>query len=136
MKFKTEVAKDRFELMHPKAQEIAIFMDGWVQKNHNIELTITATVSTLAEDRELKRQSDTHRTGRAFDIRTSDLSETLIAQLCAVTRTAYGKFGAISNTTGPSLIIYKPHGSGPHIHVQLNRKHMVSIDKEKLNAKS
>jgi hypothetical protein len=121
MKFKDDVIADRFQLMHPKAQEVAKFMDDWSQKNYGIELTLTATVSTAAEDKELERVSTTHREGRAFDVRTRDLPESLIAELCAATRKEYGKFGAVSGHS-PQLIVYRPHGSGPHLHIQLNRK--------------
>lgn len=122
MKFKDDVIAVRFDDMHFQAQKIATEMDEWSRLNYGIELTITATVSTYQEDRELGRESDTHRTGRAFDIRTKDLPESLIAELCATFRKKYTKYGAISNNQA-NLIVYKPHGTGPHLHVQLNRKY-------------
>lgn len=121
MKFKTPEVEARFSDMHPKAQELAVYMDDYAQKNYKVELTITATVSTIEEDKELKRQSDTHRTGRAFDVRTHDLPEALIAELCSVVRRNWGKYGAMVGDQ-PSVIVYRPHGTGPHLHVQLNRK--------------
>lgn len=133
MKFKDDVVASRFEDMHPKAQEIAIFMDEWSQKKYGVEITITSTVSTIAEDRALNRQSDTHRTGRAFDVRTRDLPQGLLAELIAETRKKYGKLGA-SNASGPNLIVYKPHGTFAHLHVQLNRKYI--HNKETSNAKT
>lgn len=129
MKFKDDVIAARFDDMHPKCQEVAKFMDDWCQKNYGVELTLTATVSTIEEDKELQRQSDTHRTGRAFDVRTRDLPESLIAELCAVTRKEYGKLGAVGSTGSPDLIVFKPHGTGPHLHVQLNRKYIYNKGK-------
>jgi hypothetical protein len=122
MKFKDDVIAVRFKDMHELAQKIATEMDEWAQKNYKIELTITATVSTIAEDKELKRQSDTHRSRRAWDIRVNDLPESLIAELCAVFRKKYGRHGAMVGGQ-PQLIVYKPHGKGPHLHCQLNRKY-------------
>lgn len=121
MKFKDDVVESRFSDMHQYAQDIAKEMDEWSVKNHGKELTLTATVSTIAEDKELKRVSDTHRSRRAFDVRVKDLSETHIAELCAEFRKRYNKYGAVVNNHR-SLIVYKPHGSGPHLHVQLDRK--------------
>lgn len=121
MKFKDDVIAARFEDMHIKAQEVAKFMDDWSVKNYGIELTLTATVSTKEEDSALGRVSDTHRTGRAFDVRVRDLPESLIAELCAATRKAYGKYGAQSNGAA-NLVVYRPHGTASHLHVQLNRK--------------
>jgi hypothetical protein len=122
MKFKDTKAQDRFKDMNPFAQQIATDMDEWAQKNYKIELTITATVSTIAEDKELQRQSDTHRSRRAWDIRVIDLPESLIAELCAVFRKKYGRHGALVGGAA-QLIVYKPHGSGPHLHCQLSRKY-------------
>jgi hypothetical protein len=123
MRFKDDVIAARFDDMHPQVQRLAVEMDEWSKTNYGIELTITATVSTHQEDRELGRQSDTHRTGRAFDVRVKDLPDSFIAELCAVFRKKYGsKLGAVSNNQA-NLIVYKPHGTGPHLHIQLNRKY-------------
>lgn len=122
MKFKDEIIKDRFNDLHEKAQEIAIDADNWSQKSYGIELTLTATVSTIEEDKLLGRVSDTHRSRRAFDVRTRDLPESLIAELCAYLRKKYGKFGASVNGAA-NLVVYRPHGTGPHLHIQLNRNY-------------
>lgn len=122
MKFKDDVIAARFEDMHELAQKIATEMDQWSVKTYGIELTITATCSDHREDKELGRQSDTHRTRRAWDIRVRDLPESLIAELCAYFRKKYNKYGAVASNA-PQLIVYKPHGTGPHLHCQLNRKY-------------
>lgn len=134
MKFKDNKSQSRFELMAKRAQELAIEMDEWSQKKYGIELTITATVSTFEEDRALGRESDTHRTGRAFDIRIFDLPEGLVAELCAYFRRKYPKLGA-AVAGNYNLIVYKPHGSGPHLHVQIKRAYAVVISKDQLNGK-
>lgn len=126
MKFKDSKVQDRFVHMHPFAQQIATDMDDWAQKTYKIELTITETTTTIAEDKALDRQSDTHRSRRAWDIRVIDLPESLIAELCAVFRKKYGRHGAMVNGQ-PSLIVYKPHGDGPHLHCQLNRKYSLPM---------
>jgi hypothetical protein len=123
MKFKDKVVEDRFKDLNPQAQKIAIEMDQWAMEKYKIELTITSTVSTLEEDKLLKRQSDTHRTRRAWDVRTRDLPDEFIAELISYFNKKYAnKFGAIVGGK-PSLIVYRPHGTGPHLHIQLNRKY-------------
>lgn len=122
MKFKDDVIAARFTDMNKLAQTIATEMDQWSQKNYGIELTITATVSSHNEDRELGRVSDTHRTRRAWDIRTRDLPDSLIAEMILAINKKYGKYGAVASAI-PQLLVNKPHGSGPHLHCQLNRKY-------------
>lgn len=122
MKFKNDIVSSRFEDMNITAQKIAKEMDEWLQKNYGLELMLTATVSTAKEDKELSRVSDTHRTRRAFDIRTHDMKEHIITEFIEYFNLRYGKFGAVASAK-PQLIINKPHGSGPHLHVQLNRKY-------------
>lgn len=124
MKFKTPEVEERFKDLHPMAQKIATEMDEWSVKNFQKELTITATCSSKAEDKLLGRVSDTHRTRRAWDIRVNDLSEDHISQLCAHFRKLYTKYGAVASG-GAQLIVYKPHGSGPHLHCQLNRTYIL-----------
>ncbi len=122
MKFKDSVVEERFQYLHPLLQTILKQMDDFAKAKYGIELTLTATCSTSDEDRALGRKSDTHRTRRASDVRTRDLPESLIAELCAVFRKKYGNLGAKLNNQA-QLIVYRPHGTGPHLHIQLNRKY-------------
>lgn len=122
MKFKTDIVESRFPDMNITAQKIATEMDEWLQKNYGIELFLTTTVSTSAEDRELKRISDTHRTRRAFDVRTYDIADHILKDFIDYFNLRYGKLGAVASAI-PQLIVNKPHGSGPHLHIQLNRKY-------------
>lgn len=122
MRFKTLKAEHRFSDLGELLQKIVIEMDEYAQDKYDIQLTITETVTTLEEDKAVNRLSDTHRTRRAVDIRVEDLPESLIAELCAVFRKKYGKHGAIASAM-PQLIVYKPHGTGPHLHVQVSRKY-------------
>lgn len=122
MKFKDDVIENRFEDMAVLAKAIATDMDKWSQENHGIELTITATTSTSQEDKELGRLSDTHRTRRAWDIRTRDLEEDFLKELIDYTNKKYGKYGAVVSAF-PRLIVDKSKTSSPHLHCQLSRKY-------------
>jgi hypothetical protein len=120
MKFASEKAEQRFPEMLPRTQELAVEMDQWAQEKFHVELTLTETFSTVVEDRALNRVSDTHRTGRAFDVRTQDLPEAFIAEFCAYFRKKYPTLGALAGGQY-QLIVWKPHGSGPHMHIQIKR---------------
>lgn len=122
MRFKTPEVEARFKDMHELAQRIAEEMDEYSRKTFGIELTLTATVSTASEDKVLERLSDTHRTRRAFDVRTYNLPDEVVAELIGVFTKKYGKYGAVVSAL-PKLIVNKKHGTGDHLHVQLNRKY-------------
>ena len=122
MKFKDDVVAARYDDINPLLKTIMEDADDFSQKKYGIELTITATVSTIQEDKQLGRVSSTHRDRRAVDVRTRDLPDSLVAELCAYLRKKYAKYGAVSGNY-PQLVVYKPHGTGPHLHIQLNRKY-------------
>lgn len=121
MKFSNRKAEERFGQMTKTAQDLAKEMVEWSEEKWNVDLVITETWTLAAEDQKLNRQSDTHRTGRAFDIRTRNLKDDFKKAFLEHFRFLYNdKLGAIT-PTGPSLIVDKPHGSGPHWHVQVKR---------------
>jgi hypothetical protein len=121
MKFKNKKAEDRFIQMTVTAQNLAKEMCEWAWTAYQIELIITETWTTGAEDIKLSRESDTHRTGRAFDIRTKGLPDWFQERFLGHFRFLYeAKIGAVGKN-GPCLIVDRPHGSGPHWHVQIRR---------------
>ena len=123
MKFSTISVQENFSKMLPRTRELAMEMDKWAQDTFKIELTLTETATTKQQDDLLNRVSSTHRDGRAFDVRVRDLPEALIAQLCAHFRKKYPTLGAISKSSNyKELIVYRPHGTGAHLHVQIKRK--------------
>ena len=121
MRFKDDIVETRFKDLHPTLQEIATDAASWFLKAYGVELMITATVSTAEEDKKLKRVSDTHRTRRAIDIRTNGLEEEEIGELVIYMTRKWGKHGAVVSSV-PQLVVNKSHGTGPHLHIQLNRK--------------
>lgn len=120
LKFATEAAEKNFEKMKLSTKWLAVEMHVWAS-GKGVEIVFTATWSTPEEDKKLGRVSDTHRTGRAFDIRTRNLTPEFLAEFIEHFNTLYNeKMGAVTKD-GPALIVHKPHGSGPHLHVQIRR---------------
>lgn len=127
--FSSTRAVEGWMKMQDRTRELAIEMAAWLKTNYDINMVITETVTTKEQDDELQRVSATHRDGRAFDVRVIDphtgtiiLPEAVIAKFCAHFRKKYPNLGAVSGTTqGRNLIVNKPHGSGPHLHIQIKR---------------
>lgn len=127
MQFKTDKVKSRWEKVHPVLRSIITDGDLYMQEKHKKELMLTETATTLAEDKAVGRTSSTHRSlpwGRAIDVRTSCLSEEEKKDLKDYLLKKYAHLGALvkDDKTGNfihNLIYDKPHGTGPHLHVQL-----------------
>lgn len=120
LKFSSPAAEAGFEKMKLHTKWLAVEMHLWAEAEGHT-LTFTATFSTPEEDKKLGRVSDTHRTGRAFDIRTRDLPAEFISKFIEHFNTLYNRTMGAVTKDGPNLIVHKPHGSGPHLHVQIRR---------------
>ena len=121
MIFSNDRAKERYSLLCLRMKFILEDLDKQFTLKFKKEITITETVTTLEEDQRLNRQSDTHRTRRAADIRTINLKPEEKEFIIDFLNEKYKSSGAMVNGV-PNLVVDKPHGSGPHLHIQLSRK--------------
>lgn len=125
--FKNSKVEKRSQYLNPFAYTLMEVMVDWLELK-GVSPIITDTVSTLKEDFAIGRKSQTHREGRAFDIRTQGWGKGLIKEFQETFNRLYGKNGAISKVTNqPNLILHHDTGSGPHMHVQLNRSYLVKL---------
>jgi hypothetical protein len=130
--FKNEKDKRNITLIFQPLQAIAIEMDSWLRSNYKIDLCITATLSTLAEDQALNRVSSSHREGRAFDVAIRTWSPTVLRSFIEFFNAKYSDLGAVSKTDGiRRFIVHKNHGTGPHLHVQVGKDILSQSDKPK-----
>ena len=120
MKFKTKLIEERFKLCHKKLQEIAEDLDHLCDEAGE-ELVITESFTTKAEDDKVKRQSSTHREGRAIDIRVKDFDSIFLNELIYYANTRYKPYGAVSSDGTRKLVVYGDKRHLDHIHLQLNR---------------
>lgn len=108
-----------FASLHPAL--IMIFADlyWYAKQKHNVDLTVTATVSTSRLDRMLKRVSKSHIEKRAIDIRTKDLSAFVVQDLCKYinTKQDYKKYHYMSKS-GKRRLAYFHLGDPKNIHTQ------------------
>jgi hypothetical protein len=127
--FTNPSARENWDKMLPRTQRLANEMALWLWDTYKIYFYLTETATTKEQDNALQRVSSTHRDGRAFDVRIVDpvtgvqvFPEDIIAKFCAYFRKKYSNLGAVSgDTRDRNLIVYKPHGSGKHLHIQIKR---------------
>lgn len=117
--------KDRVLLLTPMAM---LFLADFVQwaLDKNLPVVISDTFTTLEEDEKLNRESDTHRTGRAFDISSRGWTKDDIDECVRVFFAKYRKVGAVDGTGEPRPIKHHDSGHGAHFHCQVNRRYALS----------
>lgn len=83
------------------------------------KIVVTSIFRTLEENRKAKAKSLVHvtRPHRAMDLRTYDVSPKTVA---AVTDEVNRVFVYDPNRPGFPVAISRPHGNGPHIHLQVH----------------
>lgn len=120
--FKTDRIRERAQFLHQKMCEVINDMAEWAQAN-GCPFEITDAVSTPAEDHALARVSETHRTGRAFDLSTHGWDDAKAATFCEHFEEEYAQVAAISAKTGKRELILRHEvgNHGDHFHVQLSR---------------
>lgn len=122
--FKDAKVKYRYRFLCPLAQTVLQFMKEYCAER-NQSLLITETVTTKFEDEQLKRVSDSHRTGRAFDVSIKEWSEQFIGDFCEKFENDFKAIAATTKNGEKKLIVRHDSGHGDHLHVQLNRQFAV-----------
>jgi hypothetical protein len=121
-----EANQDRWKYLHPIAVMIFCDLILWCEEN-NLPCVMTDSVSDEAEDRKIQRMSDTHRTRRAFDISLNgwgDIQKNACIQAMTL---KWNKYAALGGDGRPRLCYGDVHGTGPHIHFQINRKYSLPV---------
>lgn len=128
-RYKTRLIAFRSRYLSVTAKEILEFACDWAQEHLKRDLVITETVTTQAEDAALKRVSNSHATGRAFDISSKGWNQNDIDALAKALRDRYGAVGAISSKTQkPNLVVVHNAGTGNHFHVQVSNEYATPKD--------
>lgn len=96
-------------------------MANYAQTHHNIDLTVTSTISTAKKDRRLGRTSPAHRECRALDIRTKDINAFVIRDILRYIneKEEYEKYQYLSSS-GKKRLAYFHYGTSEHIHLSLH----------------
>ena len=116
-----------FSALHPII--IMIFSDLWVYayEKHDIDLTVTQTISTAEEDKFLNRKSSSHRDSRAIDIRVKNLKKEIILDIVSYinSKAIYEKYKYLSFSGNKRLAFYHGEGLNAHIHLAINSKYTI-----------
>jgi len=124
MKFKHEKDMLLFTSLHPILIMIYADLHWYAKFRHNVDLVITATVSTKEEDKLLNRVSSSHSEDerRALDIRTKDLDPFVISDIIQYinNKEDYKKYRYLSNS-GQYRLAYFHVSTAPHIHLSIHK---------------
>lgn len=111
-----------FFSLHPALILIFADLNNYAYEKHNIELTITSTVSTPQEDAALGRVSSSHATRRAIDIRTKDIDVFKLQDIISYinNKKAYKKYHYASFSCEKRLAYLHGKGDKEHIHLAIH----------------
>lgn len=128
LRFKEDKDKMLFSLLHPALIMIYADMYLYAKEKYHVDLVITDTISTPAQDAALGRVSTSHQEGRAIDIRTKYPNDALsvydVQELCNYinTRWQYKKYHYMSRSGVKRLAYYHTH-RGEHIHLAIHQNY-------------
>lgn len=124
MKFKNKKDEKLLLYIHPII--IAIAMDAYfyMKTKYNVELVVTQTSTTLAQDQALNRKSPAHREGRALDwsVRNLSLEQTEDLIRYINTKPEWDKY-KYESYSGIRRLAYFHVGNAPHIHLALHSRY-------------
>ena len=120
IQWKTPLVKERAKYMSSQCVEIMNDQAAWCE-DRKIPYLITETVTTLDEDRNLKRTSRTHREGRAWDISVRGWLELAIEEFMREFSKRFEHVAAVGGKTGKPELIVRHVGSADHMHVQIGK---------------
>lgn len=127
MHFKYKEDRELFATLNPILIMIVGDLATYAYEKHNINLTITQTVSTIEMDKKLKRKSPAHREKRACDIRTSDIKDgNVIRDLTEYlnNKWAYKKYQYMSKAGVKRLAYWhKMKDGAEHLHIAIHSKY-------------
>lgn len=126
MKFKHEKDMLLFTSLHPILIMIYADLNWYAKSRHFVELTITDTISTLAEDKKLNRTSSSHRECRALDIRTKDLDPFVVSDIIEYinNKEEYKRFHYVSSS-GRKRLAFLHTTDAAHIHLSIHSNYAI-----------
>jgi len=116
--------RERFMSISPVLMVIVAEMSLWAYR-HNLPFRINSSVSTIEEDKALRRVSTSHRTGRAVDIGLAGWAKEDAIRFCKHFSMNYDQYAAINREGEKSLCVYGDARHQHHIHVQIHSRYSV-----------
>ena len=97
-----------------------------------IEFVVTSGFTTEEEDKRVNRVHATHRTGRAFDLRSREFSVLQLRDFISYFSRKHHQYAAVNSRGEARLIVHHDSGSGIHLHIQIHSKYSMpylTVDK-------
>lgn len=104
--------------LHPITAALLFYSFIWA-KQRELPFIVTDTVSTEAEDIELKRVSSSHISGRAFDLSLKNWTHDDQTDFFIDFTDKFGHLGALTTSGDRRLIVIHNNGNGYHLHFQI-----------------
>jgi hypothetical protein len=118
MIFKHAKSISRSLNLHPITAALLFYSFIWA-KQRELPFIVTDTVSTEEEDRALERVSESHKSGRAFDISLKNWSHDKQTDYFIEFTDKFGHLGALTTSGERRLIKIHNNGNGYHLHFQI-----------------
>ena len=126
IKFKQHNQENTLTLMHPLIVMIMFEMAAWCM-TRGIKFVVTDTISTLKKDKKLGRISDSHRTKRAFDLRSWTFLERELQEFIRHFNDKYASIASVSSSDNVSrLIVLHGEGDSIHMHIALHSRFSIN----------
>jgi hypothetical protein len=118
--YKTPLIQERTQFLCDCATEVLYEMGEYCEER-KLPLVITDSVSTPAEDVQLKRVSDEHAQGRAFDISLHEWNDLEVRAFIDHFEKRFLSVAAVGKKSGMPRLIFRHVGTADHLHVQVAR---------------
>lgn len=118
MIFKHTKSISRSLSLHPITAALLFYSFIWA-KQRELPFIITDTVSTEKEDKELNRVSNSHISGRSFDLSLKNWTHDDQTDFFIDFTDKFGHLGALTTSGERRLIKIHNNGNGYHLHFQI-----------------
>jgi len=125
IKFKHEIDRKMFGELNVFLLMVFTDFAVYAKEKHDWDIVVTDTISTLQEDINIGRKSDSHRLGISLDFRTRDV-DTWVLQDCVdyiENKPEYEKYKYLSFSGKKRFIYLHDSGHGHHGHFQIHKKY-------------
>jgi len=126
IKFKHDTDIKLFHCLHPALIMIFADLANYAQKQHNIDLVVTETVSTPEQDFLLGRTSKAHQECRAIDIRSKDIDIFIVEDILNYINSKKEYFHYhYESYSGTKRLAYYHVGTAAHIHLAIHSQYAI-----------
>lgn len=126
VKFKQKNQGNTLMFLHPLISMVMFDMANWCN-TRSISFVVTDTISTFKKDKKLGRVSDSHRTRRAFDLRSRTFSKRQAEEFIQYFNNKYSNIASVSaSDLVPRLVVHHGKDDSLHFHIAIHSRFRVN----------